>query len=42
MLFAGKPGMIGRAHRTCELYGRVTQAHLTAERERVRADRLMD
>jgi len=42
MSFLEKPGMIGRIHRTRELYGRVTQARLTAERERVRADRLMD
>ena len=42
MLFAEKSVMIGRAHRTRELYGRVTQAHLTAERERVRADNLLD
>ncbi len=42
MSFLEKPGMIGSVHRTRELYGRVTQAHLTAERERLRADRLMD
>ena len=37
-----KPGMIGSVHRTRELYGRVTQARLMAERERLRTDRLMD
>jgi len=42
MSFLEKPGMIGSVHRTRELYGRITQAHLTSERERVRADRLMD
>ena len=42
MSFAEKPGMIGSVHRTRELYGRITQANFTSERERVRADRLMD
>jgi len=42
MSFLEKPGMIGSVHRARELYGRVAQAHLTSERERVRADRLMD
>ena len=42
MSFLEKPGMIGRVHRTRELYGRITQAHLTSERQQVRADRLMD
>jgi len=42
MLFAEKPGMIGRAHRTRELYGRANQAHLAPEREGVRADNLLD
>jgi hypothetical protein len=42
MSFLEKPGMIGSERRTRELYGRITQAHLTFERERVRADRLMD
>ena len=42
MSFLEKPGMIGSVHRARELYGRVTQAHLTSERERVRADRLTD
>ena len=40
MSFAEKSGMIGSVHRTRELYGRVTQAHLAAERERLRADKL--
>jgi len=42
MLFAEKPGMIGRAYRTRELYGRVTPVHLAPEREGVRADNLLD
>ena len=42
MLFAENPGMIGRAHRTRELYGRVTPVHLAPEREGVRADNLLD
>jgi len=33
MSFAEKSGMIGSVHRTRELYGRVTQAHLAAERD---------
>ena len=40
--FAEKPGMIGSVHRIKELYGKVTEAHLQAERERVRNDALMD
>jgi len=34
--------MIGSVHCARELYGRITQAPLTSERERVRADWLMD
>jgi hypothetical protein len=42
MSYAEKPGMIGSLYRTRELYGKVTQAHLRAERRRVRNDALMD
>ncbi len=42
MSYAEKPGMIGSVHRTRELYGKVTEAHLQAERHRVRNDALMD
>ena len=42
MSFAEKPGMIGSVERTRELYGKVTDAHLEAQAQRVRADSLMD
>jgi len=42
MSFAEKPGMIGSVHRSRELHGEVTAAHLEAERSRVRSDSLMD
>lgn len=42
MSFAGKPGMIGSVHRTRELYGKVTAAHVEAECRRVRSDALID
>ncbi len=42
MSFAEKPGMIGSRHRIQELYGKVTDAHIAAERNRVRNDGLMD
>ncbi len=42
MLFAEQPGMIGRALRSRELYGRVTPVNLAPEREGVRADNLLD
>ena len=42
MSFAEKPGMIGSVERTRELYGKVTDAHLEAQAQRVRADNLMD
>ena len=42
MLFAEKPGMIGRAHRTRELYGQVTEVHLAFESKPVFADNLLD
>ena len=37
-----KSGMIDSVHRTRELYGRVTQSHLPAERNGVHSDNLMD
>ena len=40
MSFAEKSGMIGSVHRTRELYGRVTQAHLATERDGVHTDKL--
>ena len=42
MLFAENPGMIGRAHRSRELYGWVTEAHLAFESKSVFADNLLD
>jgi hypothetical protein len=42
MSFAEKPGMIGSVERTQELYGKVTERHLEAQAQRVRADGLMD
>ena len=42
MLFAENPGMIGRAHRTRELYGRVTEIHLAFESKPVFADNHLD
>ena len=42
MSYAERPGMIGSLHRTRELYGKVTPAHIRAERNRVRHDALMD
>lgn len=42
MSFAEKPGMIGSQYRIQELYGKVTDAHIAAERNRVRNDELMD
>ena len=42
MSFAEKPGMIGSVERTRELYGKVTEQHLEAQVQRVRADELMD
>ena len=40
MSFAENSGMIDSVHRTRELYGRVTQAHLAAERDGVHTDKL--
>ena len=37
-----KPGMIGRAHRARELYGRVTEVHLALESKPVFADNHLD
>ncbi|MDH3712357.1 MAG: DUF3303 domain-containing protein [Gammaproteobacteria bacterium] len=42
MSFAEKPAMIGSVHRSRELYGKVTDAHIEAERRRARNDSLMD
>ncbi len=42
MSYAEKPGMIGSVHRTRELYGKVTEAHVQAERNKVRNDALLD
>lgn len=42
MSYADKPGMIGSVHRTRELYGKVTAAHLDAAENRVRSDALLD
>lgn len=36
------PGVIGRVARTQQLFGRVMQAHLDAEEQRVRSDALID
>jgi len=35
-------GMIDSVHRTREPYGRVTQSYLTAERNGVHSDKLID
>ncbi|MEF9672854.1 hypothetical protein QNM99_13775 [Pseudomonas sp. PCH446] len=40
--YSEKPGIIGRAERTKQLYGRLSEAHLQAERSRVRSDQLLD
>ena len=42
MSFTEKPGMIGSVERTRELYGKVTERHLEAHAQRVRADELID
>jgi hypothetical protein len=42
MSFAEKPGVIGSVERTRELYGKVTDRHIEAQAQRVRADSLMD
>ncbi|MCK9814626.1 hypothetical protein BK634_15470 [Pseudomonas chlororaphis] len=40
--YSEKPGIIGRAQRTKQLYGRLSEAHLQAERNLVRSDQLLD
>lgn len=40
--YTEKPGVIGRLERTQQLFGRVLQAHVDAEEERVRTDALID
>ena len=40
--YTEKPGVIGRVERTQQLFGRVTEEHIAAERERVRGDALLD
>lgn len=42
MSYSEKPGMIGSVHRSRELYGKATDAHIRAQRDRVRNDNLMD
>ncbi|WP_205194149.1 hypothetical protein [Burkholderia sp. Ap-962] len=40
--YSKKPGVVGRLERTRQLYGRVSEMHLEAERSLVRADSLVD
>lgn len=40
--YTEKPGVIGRLERTEQLFGRVLQAHVDAEEQRVRSDALID
>jgi len=40
--YTEQPGVIGRVVRTQQLFGRVLDEHLEAERQRVRADNLID
>ena len=40
--YSERPGVIGRLERTRQLYGRVSEAHLLAERAHVRGDDLLD
>ena len=42
MSFAEKPGMIGSMYRVNDLYGKVTDEHYRNERNRIRADNLLD
>ena len=37
-----EPGVIGGVERTKQLFGRALEAHEIAEREKVRADELLD
>ncbi|PPC73991.1 hypothetical protein C4K68_28140 [Pokkaliibacter plantistimulans] len=40
--YSEQPGIIGRAERTRQLYGRLSEAHLEAEARKVRSDALLD
>jgi hypothetical protein len=41
--YSQQPGVVGRLERTRQLYGRVSEAHIEAEKRReVRADGLLD
>jgi len=40
--YSQKPGVIGRVERTRQLYGRVSEQHITAEKAPTRADALVD
>ena len=40
--YTEQPGVIGRLERTQQLFGRVLQAHIDAEDQRVRSDALLD
>jgi hypothetical protein len=40
--YSERPGVIGSAARTRQLFGRVTPAHLAAAARTVRVDELMD
>lgn len=42
MSFTEQPGVIGSLYRVKDLYGKVTEAHYENERNRVRADKLLD
>jgi hypothetical protein len=42
LAYTEEPGVIGRVARTRQLFGRVLPEHLEAERQRVRADALLD
>jgi hypothetical protein len=42
LAYAEQPGVVGRAERTRQLYGRVAEAHLQAERRQTRSDGLTD
>ncbi len=42
LAYSQLPGVIGRVERTRQLYGRVTQAHIDAEKNPTRADALTD
>jgi hypothetical protein len=42
MSFTEQPGVIGSLYRVKDLYGKVTEAHYENEKNRVRADGLLD